>query len=98
VTVTLWAELFEKLVPVLSGISIALVAWLSGRNNARIQAQNDDLRETIKAREVMQELFEGERTDATRAQELADSAPALRSGELSDAEYRAVFGHDRVNR
>ncbi len=91
----IWAELLEKLVPVLSGISIALVAWLSGRSTARIEAQNDDLRETIEAREVMQELFDEERNDATQAQEVADTAPALRSAELSDAEFRGVYGYDR---
>jgi hypothetical protein len=91
----IWAELLEKLVPVLSGISIALVAWLSGRSTARIEAQNDDLRETIEAREVMQELFDEERNDATQAQEVADAAPALRSAELSDAEFRGVYGYDR---
>ena len=91
----IWAELIEKLVPVLSGISIALVAWLSGRSTARIEAENDDLRETVEAREVMQELFDEERDDATQAQDVADTAPALRSGELSDAEFRGVYGYDR---
>jgi hypothetical protein len=91
----IWAELLEKLVPVLSGISIALVAWLSGRSTARIEAENDDLRETVEAREVMQELFDEERDDATQAQDVADTAPALRSGELSDAEFRGVYGYDR---
>jgi hypothetical protein len=91
----IWAELIEKLVPVLSGISIALVAWLSGRSTARIEAENDDLRETVEAREVIQELFDEERDDATQAQDVADTAPALRSGELSDAEFRGVYGYDR---
>jgi len=91
----IWAELIEKLVPVLSGISIALVAWLSGRSTARIEAENDDLRETVEAREVMQELFDEEQDDATQAQDMADTAPALRSGELSDAEFRGVYGYDR---
>jgi len=95
VTVSLWAELIEKLVPVLSGISIALVAWLSGRSTARIEAENDDLRETVEAQEVIQELFDEERDDATQAQDVADTAPALRSGELSDAEFRGVYGYDR---
>jgi len=95
VTVSLWAELIEKLVPVLSGISIALVAWLSGRSTARIEAENDDLRETVEAQEVMQELFDEEQDDATQAQDVADTAPALRSGELSDAEFRGVYGYDR---
>ena len=94
-TVSLWAELIEKLVPVLSGISIALVAWLSGRSTARIEAENDDLRETVEAQEVMQELFDEEQDDATQAQDVADTAPALRSGELSDAEFRGVYGYDR---
>ena len=91
----IWAELLEKLIPVLSGISIALVAWLSGRSTARIEAENDDLRETVEAREVMQELFDEERDNATQAQDVADTAPALRSGELSDAEFRGVYGYDR---
>lgn len=42
-TVSLWAELFEKLVPVLSGISIALIAWLNGGRTAKLEVQAEAL-------------------------------------------------------
>ena len=42
-TVSLWAELIEKLVPVLSGISIALIAWLSGGRTAKLEVQAETL-------------------------------------------------------
>jgi hypothetical protein len=39
----IWAELLEKLVPVLSGISIALIAWLSGGRTAKLEIQAETL-------------------------------------------------------
>lgn len=92
----LWAELLKKLMPVLSGISIAIVAWLNGRKTAKLDAENDALREEIKARERITDLIEEENRHADEAQEVARTAPALRSGELSDAEFRLVYGRSRT--
>lgn len=96
-TAALWGELLEKLVPVLSGISIAIVAWLNGRKSAKLEAENNVLREEIKARERIADLIEEEHKHAEQAQEVARTAPALRSGELSDDQYRLIFGRDRAD-
>ena len=39
----IWAEHLEKLVPVLSGLSIALVAWLQGGKVAKLEIQAETL-------------------------------------------------------
>jgi hypothetical protein len=39
----IWAELLEKLVPVISGISIALIAWLQGGRTAKLEITNEQL-------------------------------------------------------
>lgn len=81
-----------------AALIIAVLTWFTGRKSARIEAENDALREEIKARERIADLIEEEHKHAEQAQEVARAAPALRSGELSDDEYRAVFGHDRPDR
>jgi hypothetical protein len=35
----IWAELLEKLMPVLSGISIALIAWLQGGQGQNLKSK-----------------------------------------------------------
>jgi hypothetical protein len=47
----IWAELLEKLVPVLSGISIALVAWLSGGRTAKLEITNEQLQKEADLKE-----------------------------------------------
>lgn len=42
-TIALWAELIEKLVPVLSGISIALIAWINGGRTAKLEVKAETL-------------------------------------------------------
>lgn len=39
----IWAELLEKLIPVLSGISIALLAWLQGGRTAKLEVKAEAL-------------------------------------------------------
>jgi hypothetical protein len=47
----IWAELLEKLVPVLSGISIALIAWLSGGRTAKLEITNEQLQKEADLKE-----------------------------------------------
>lgn len=54
-TVSLWAELLEKLVPVLSGISIALIAWLNGGRTAKLEITNEQLQKEADLKEQADE-------------------------------------------
>ena len=47
----IWAELLEKLVPVLSGISIALIAWLQGGKVAKLEITNEQLQKEADLKE-----------------------------------------------
>jgi hypothetical protein len=51
----IWAELLEKLVPVLSGISIALIAWLSGGRTAKLEITNEQLQKEAELKEQADE-------------------------------------------
>jgi hypothetical protein len=51
----IWAELIEKLVPVLSGISIALIAWLSGGRTAKLEVQAETLQKEAELKEQADE-------------------------------------------
>ena len=54
-TVSLWAELIEKLVPVLSGFSIALIAWLSGGRTAKLEVKAETLQKEAELKEQADE-------------------------------------------
>ena len=54
-TVSLWAELIEKLVPVLSGISIALIAWLQGGKVAKLEVKAETLQKEANLKEQADE-------------------------------------------
>ena len=51
----IWAELLEKLVPVLSGISIDLLAWLQGGKVAKLEIQAETLQVEAELREQADE-------------------------------------------
>jgi hypothetical protein len=51
----IWAELLEKLVPVLSGISIALVAWLNGSKVAKLEVKAEALQKEAELKEQADE-------------------------------------------
>jgi len=51
----IWAELLEKLVPVLSGISIALIAWLQGGRTAKLEITNEQLQKEAELKEAADE-------------------------------------------
>jgi hypothetical protein len=51
----IWAELLEKLVPVLSGISIALIAWLNGGRTAKLEITNEQLQKEADLKEQADE-------------------------------------------
>ena len=51
----IWAELLEKLIPVLSGISIALLAWLQGGKVAKLEIQAETLQVEAELREQADE-------------------------------------------
>lgn len=51
----IWAELLEKLVPVLSGISIALIAWLQGGRTAKLEVQAEALQKEADLKEQADE-------------------------------------------
>ena len=51
----IWAELLEKLVPVLSGISIALLAWLNGSKVAKLEVKAEALQKEAELREQADE-------------------------------------------
>jgi hypothetical protein len=51
----IWAELLEKLVPVLSGISIALLAWLQGGKVAKLEVKAEALQKEAKLKEQADE-------------------------------------------
>lgn len=51
----IWAELLEKLIPVLSGISIALIAWLQGGRTAKLEVQAETLQKEAELKEQADE-------------------------------------------
>ena len=51
----IWAELLEKLVPVLSGISIALIAWLQGGRTAKLEVKAEALQVEAELKEQADE-------------------------------------------
>jgi hypothetical protein len=51
----IWAELLEKLVPVLSGISIALLAWLHGSKVAKLEIKAEALQKEADLKEQADE-------------------------------------------
>ena len=51
----IWAELLEKLVPVLSGISIALLAWLQGGRTAKLEVKAEALQVEAELKEQADE-------------------------------------------
>ena len=51
----IWADLLEKLVPVLSGISIALVAWLQGGRTAKLEVRAEALQVEAELKEQADE-------------------------------------------
>jgi hypothetical protein len=55
VTAALWAELLEKLVPVLSGISIAIIAWLNGGRTAKLEVKAEALQKEADLKEQADE-------------------------------------------
>jgi hypothetical protein len=55
VTAPLWAELLEKLVPVLSGISIAIIAWLNGGRTAKLEVKAEALQKEADLKEQADE-------------------------------------------
>lgn len=76
-TVSLWAELIEKLVPVLSGISIALIAWLSGGRTAKLEVQAETLQKEAELKEQADEAEDRITADlnARSLRELAARSP-----------------------
>lgn len=97
-TSALILKAIEGAAPMVAALIIAVLTWFTGRKSARIEAENDALREEIKARERIADLIEEEHTHAEQAQEVARAAPSLRTSELSDAEHRDIFGYDRPDR
>jgi hypothetical protein len=61
VTAALWAELLEKLVPVLSGISIAIIAWLNGKKSAKLENRAEAAEAELETRRRIDEA-ENKRT------------------------------------
>lgn len=51
----IWAELIEKLIPVLSGISIALIAWLQGGKVAKLEVKAETLQKEANLKEQADE-------------------------------------------
>jgi len=51
----IWAELLEKLIPVLSGISIALLAWLQGGKVAKLEVKAEALQKEAELKEQADE-------------------------------------------
>jgi hypothetical protein len=73
----IWAELIEKLVPVLSGISIALIAWLSGGRTAKLEVQAETLQKEAELKEQADEAEDRITADlnAGSLRELAARSP-----------------------
>jgi hypothetical protein len=76
-TPALWAELLEKLVPVLSGISIALLAWLNGGRTARLKIENETLQQEAELKDKADEAEDRLTADLNERslRELAASSP-----------------------
>ena len=76
-TVSLWAELLEKLVPVLSGISIALIAWLNGGRTAKLEVRAETLQKEAELKEQADEAEDRITADlnARSLRELAANSP-----------------------
>jgi hypothetical protein len=73
----IWAELIEKLVPVLSGISIALIAWLSGGRTAKLEITNEQLQKEADLKEQADEAEDRITADLNERslRELAANSP-----------------------
>jgi hypothetical protein len=73
----IWVELFEKLVPVLSGISIALIAWLQGGRTAKLEVKAEALQKEAELREQADEAEDRITADlnARSLRELAANSP-----------------------
>ena len=73
----IWAELLEKLVPVLSGISIALLAWLQGGKVAKLEVKAEALQKEAKLKEQADEADRRLTADlnARSLRELAANSP-----------------------
>jgi len=73
----IWAELLEKLVPVLSGISIALIAWLNGGRTAKLEVKAEALQKEADLKEQADEAEDRITADlnARRLRELAANSP-----------------------
>ena len=73
----IWAELLEKLVPVLSGISIALIAWLNGGRTAKLEVRAEALQVEAELKEQADEAEDRITADlnARRLRELAARSP-----------------------
>lgn len=73
----IWAELLEKLVPVLSGISIALIAWLNGGRTAKLEVRAETLQKEAELKEQADEAEDRITADLnTRSlRELAANSP-----------------------
>jgi hypothetical protein len=81
----IWAELLEKLVPVLSGISIALIAWLSGGRTAKLEITNEQLQKEAELKD--------------RADEAEDRITAdLNAGSLRELAARSADNLGAVQR
>jgi hypothetical protein len=77
VTAPLWAELLEKLVPVLSGISIAIIAWLNGGRTAKLEVKAEALQKEADLKEQADEAEDRITADlnARSLRELAARSP-----------------------
>ena len=73
----IWAELLEKLVPVLSGISIALLAWLQGGKVAKLEVKAEALQKEAELKEQADEADRRLTADlnARSLRELAANSP-----------------------
>lgn len=73
----IWAELLEKLVPVLSGISIALLAWLNGSKVAKLEVKAEALQVEAELKEQADEADRRLTADlnARSLRELAANSP-----------------------
>lgn len=76
-TVSLWAELLEKLIPVLSGISIAIIAWLNGSRTAKLEVKAEALQKEANLKEQADEAENRITADlnARSLRELAANSP-----------------------
>jgi hypothetical protein len=94
----IWAELLEKLVPVLSGISIALLAWLNGSKVAKLEVKAEALQKEADLKEQADEADRRLTADNTRSlRELAAAEPRQRwpcAARLGVIKYHAPLDFD----